>query len=45
VMMSTMVSNALFSPYVIGSQEMVYVSHIQLADETLLVGVKSWADV
>jgi len=41
VMMSAMVSNNFFTPYSIGTQTTVTVSHFQFADDTLLVGVKS----
>ncbi|GAU44567.1 hypothetical protein TSUD_367230 [Trifolium subterraneum] len=45
VMMSAMVSNNLFTPYGLGPQNVVQVSHLQFADDTLLVGVKNWANV
>lgn len=45
VMMNAMVANRLFSPYTIGTQYVVSVSHLQFADDTLLVGVKSWSNV
>ncbi|GAU25950.1 hypothetical protein TSUD_16880 [Trifolium subterraneum] len=45
VMMSAMVSNNMFTPYGLGPQNEVQVSHLQFADDTLLVGVKNWANV
>jgi len=45
VMMSTLVSNNIFTRYNIGAQIVVPVSHLQFVDDTLLVGVKSWANV
>lgn len=44
-MMSALVSNRMFTPYSTGSQTVVPVSHLQYVDDTLLVGVKSWANV
>ncbi|CAJ2641817.1 unnamed protein product [Trifolium pratense] len=38
-------SRNLFSGYNIGEQGLVSVSHLQFADDTLLLGVKSWANV
>ncbi|XP_039688712.1 uncharacterized protein [Medicago truncatula] len=43
--MSALVMRGLFTPYAIGAQVNVLVSHLQFADDTLLVGVKSWANV
>ncbi|GAU48696.1 hypothetical protein TSUD_186890 [Trifolium subterraneum] len=45
VMMSALVSNKIFTPYGIGPQNSVHVSHLQFADDTLLVGIKSWVNV
>ncbi|GAU10944.1 hypothetical protein TSUD_112380 [Trifolium subterraneum] len=45
VLMSAMVRNGSFIPYRVGSNISVSVSHLQFADDTLLVGVKSWANV
>jgi hypothetical protein len=45
VLMSAMVSNGSFTPYSVGAQNSVVISHLQFADDTLLVGVKSWANV
>ncbi|GAU24627.1 hypothetical protein TSUD_289900 [Trifolium subterraneum] len=45
IIMSALVSNNLFTPYDIGPQNSVEVSHLQFADDTSLVGVKSWANV
>lgn len=44
VMMNVIVENS-FTGYGIGPQIPVFVSHLQLADDTLLVGVKNWANV
>jgi len=45
VMMKAMVANHLFTPYSIGTQTVVPVSHLQFADDTLMVGIKSWSNV
>ncbi|GAU47989.1 hypothetical protein TSUD_272340 [Trifolium subterraneum] len=45
VMMDAAVSNHLYSPYSIGNHNEVIVSHLQFADDTLLVGTKSWANI
>jgi len=45
VMMKAMVANRIFTPYSIGMQTVVSVSHLQFADDTLLVGIKSWSNV
>ncbi|CAJ2642357.1 unnamed protein product [Trifolium pratense] len=45
VLMETMVARNLFTGYSIGGQESIRVSHLQFADDTLLLGVKSWANV
>ncbi|GAU45521.1 hypothetical protein TSUD_186780 [Trifolium subterraneum] len=45
VLMKAMVDNNLFTGYSIGTQEPLMVSHLQFADDTLLLGAKSWANV
>jgi hypothetical protein len=45
VMMNTMVDNGLFSGYNVGAQAALTVTHLQFADDTLLIGWKSWANV
>ncbi|CAJ2663648.1 unnamed protein product [Trifolium pratense] len=45
VLMEAMVARNLFQGYSFGEQGMVTVSHLQFADDTLLLGVKSWANV
>jgi hypothetical protein len=45
ILMSAMVSNGSFTPYTVDAQNSVAISHLQFADDTLLVGVKSWANV
>jgi hypothetical protein len=45
VLMPTMVEQNMFTGYSLGEQESVMVSHLQFADDTLLVGVKSSANV
>ncbi|GAU32903.1 hypothetical protein TSUD_152630 [Trifolium subterraneum] len=45
VLMTALVRNGSFTPYEVGSHNSVRVSHLQFADDTLLVGVKSWANV
>ncbi|MCI60910.1 RNA-directed DNA polymerase (Reverse transcriptase), partial [Trifolium medium] len=44
-MMRAMVQTSLFTGYSIGSTTPTVVSHLQFADDTLLLGVKSWANV
>ncbi|MCI34637.1 RNA-directed DNA polymerase (Reverse transcriptase), partial [Trifolium medium] len=45
VLMKAMVEHNLFTGYSVGAQNPVSVSHLQFADDTLLIGVKSWANV
>jgi len=45
VMMSSTVRNNLFTCFTVGSSTSVVVSHLQFADDTLLIGTKSWANV
>jgi len=45
VMMKSMVENNLFIGYGVGSANLYVVSHLPFADDTLLVGVKSWTNV
>ncbi|MCH86380.1 cysteine-rich receptor-like protein kinase, partial [Trifolium medium] len=45
VMMRAMVQSNIFTGYSIGSVNPTVVSHLQFADDTLLLGVKSWANV
>jgi hypothetical protein len=40
VLMTSMVERNMFTGYSLGEQESVMVSHLQFADDTLLVGVK-----
>jgi hypothetical protein len=45
VIMQAMVEGNRFEGYRVGGQGAVTVSHLQFADDTLLLGVKSWANV
>ncbi|GAU17907.1 hypothetical protein TSUD_330330, partial [Trifolium subterraneum] len=45
VMMRAMVQANLYTGYTIGSANSIVVSHLQFADDTLLLGAKSWANV
>lgn len=45
VMMTSMVHNNLFNGFGVGTSNSVTVSHLQFADDTLLLGAKSWANV
>jgi len=45
VMMNSAVSNNLFTSYSVGTSNLVGVSHLQFADDTLILGSKSWANV
>jgi hypothetical protein len=44
-MMTFMVERNMFTGYSVGEQTSLTVSHLQFADDTLLVGEKSWANV
>ena len=45
VMRTSMAENNLFKGFGIGNSNSVVVSHLQFADDTLLLGEKSWANV
>ncbi|MCI13116.1 cysteine-rich receptor-like protein kinase, partial [Trifolium medium] len=45
VLMQALVDRNVFTGYRLGSQDPISVSHLQFADDTLLLGVKSWANV
>jgi len=45
VLMKTMSLNHLFNGYSVGSSNPVVVSHLQFANDTLIFGEKSWANV
>ncbi|GAU22997.1 hypothetical protein TSUD_98260 [Trifolium subterraneum] len=45
VMMRALVQSNSFTGYSIGTVSPVVVSHLQFADDTLLLGVRSWANV
>jgi len=45
IVMKSLVEAQLFSGYSIGDVNPVGVSHLQFADDTLLLGTKSWANV
>jgi mannosylglycoprotein endo-beta-mannosidase len=45
VMMRTVVHSNLFTGYTVGLRTPSVVSHFQFADYTLLMGVKSWANI
>ncbi|MCH79399.1 cysteine-rich receptor-like protein kinase [Trifolium medium] len=45
VLMEAMVERNLFTGYNVGNINPVSVSHLQFADDTLLLGFKSWANV
>jgi hypothetical protein len=45
VMMNSVVANNLYTGYGVGTTNSVVVSHLQFADDTLLLGTKSWANV
>jgi hypothetical protein len=44
VLMQAMVENHFFSGYSFGMQNSIFVSHLQFAYDTLLLGTKSWAN-
>ncbi|MCH82431.1 RNA-directed DNA polymerase (Reverse transcriptase), partial [Trifolium medium] len=43
--MMAMATSNLFTGYSVGERDLVLVFHLQFADDTLLLGVKSWANV
>jgi len=45
VMMNALVKVDLFSGYQVGQADTIHISHLQFADDTLLVGNKSWANI
>jgi len=45
VMMKSMVESSLFRGYSVGMANPLVVSHLQFADDTLLLGEKSWANI
>jgi len=45
VLMESLFVNNLFSGYHMGGSESVIVSHLQFADDTLILGEKTWANV
>ncbi|KAK2380884.1 hypothetical protein QL285_068538 [Trifolium repens] len=45
VLMEAVVASNLFTGYNIGEQDPVTVSHLQFANDMLLLGIKSWANV
>ncbi|GAU26497.1 hypothetical protein TSUD_361300 [Trifolium subterraneum] len=45
VLMEAMVEHNLFTGYNVGELDSVSISQLQFADDTLLLGVKSWANV
>ena len=44
-MMESMVANNIFHCYKVGRDQQLSVSHLQFADDTLILGEKSWANV
>ena len=44
-LMKAAVSNNIFQPYGVGAQREVWLSHLQFADDTLVLGEKSWLNV
>jgi len=45
VLMETMVTSNFFTGYKVGRERNLSVSHLQFADDTLILGGKSWANV
>ncbi|MCI21798.1 cysteine-rich receptor-like protein kinase, partial [Trifolium medium] len=43
--MEAMMARNLFTGYKVGEQDSVSVSHLQFADDTLLLGAKNWANI
>jgi mannosylglycoprotein endo-beta-mannosidase len=45
VMMRALVESSIFTGYSASNRSTVAISHLQFADDTLLMGVKSWANI
>jgi len=45
VMMKAVVENNLYTGYAVGASNLEVVSHLQFADDSLLLGTKSWANI
>jgi len=45
VLMKSLVAEGLFRGYHIGHQDTMQISHLQFADDTLIIGEKSWANI
>jgi len=45
VMMDALVTNNIFSGYKVGPERSLSISHLQFADDTLILGEKSWANL
>jgi len=45
IIMKSVVARNIFEGYKVGAPSSVSVTHLQFADDTLLLGVKSWANV
>jgi hypothetical protein len=45
VLMKALVEKNLFTGYSVGTPASISISHLQFADDTLLIGAKSWANV
>lgn len=45
IMMNSLVENNLFLGYGIGPHRHNHITHLQFADDTLLVNGKSWANI
>jgi hypothetical protein len=45
MMMETMVINNIFTGYKVGQEQPLSISHLQFADDTLILGEISWANV
>jgi hypothetical protein len=45
LIMDSMVAKNMFMPYSVGTHLPVNISHLQFADDTLLIGTKSWSNI
>jgi len=45
VIMKALVANNIFTGYKVGGAVCVFISHLQFADDTIILGEKSWANV
>lgn len=45
VMMDSLITNNIFSSYKVGREQTVFIPHLQFADDTRILGERSWENV